>query len=193
MEFLNITDELVESSTQNIPFIPMDLLTSDIYQGPTYESNWVIPGYLMAGAYPNKEEIKQILDKGINVFVSLQHELGGLNAPRYEACLPEDIIFEHLPIPDRKTTDDNLVIPFVQKLAKYIQDEKILYVHCWGGHGRTGTIVSILLHLLWKINPEESMAYCQKTHDLRKLPVTISSPETPDQREQVTRIIESFL
>ena len=51
------------------------------YQGPTDESNWVIPGLLMAGAYPAAQEdhvhysiIQSLLALGISTFICLQAE-----------------------------------------------------------------------------------------------------------------------
>ena len=55
--------------------------TKDAYIGPTSESNWLIPGSLMVGAYPADvddeitcETICGILHKGITTFVCLQAE-----------------------------------------------------------------------------------------------------------------------
>lgn len=51
------------------------------YLGPTEESNWVLPGRLMVGAYPsaieddlNEEILTSILKLGLRTFVCLQAE-----------------------------------------------------------------------------------------------------------------------
>merc|ERR1719181_618063 len=53
----------------------------DVYRGPTDESNWVVPGRLMVGAYPasldqalHERQISSILELGIRTFVCLQRE-----------------------------------------------------------------------------------------------------------------------
>ena len=57
---------------------------SDVIQycGPTTESNWVIPGVLLVGAYPATEDdqetldlITSILKLGVRKFVCLQLEV----------------------------------------------------------------------------------------------------------------------
>lgn len=52
------------------------------YCGPTPESNWVIPGKLLVGAYPASKDddesfylLSSILKYGINKFVCLQQEV----------------------------------------------------------------------------------------------------------------------
>ena len=58
-----------------------------------------------------------------------------------------------------------------------------------GGHGRTGTLVCIMLHLMYNLNATDAMAYCQRAHDLRQCPVEVGSPQTRSQCDQVRRIV----
>lgn len=60
--------------------------------------------------------------------------------------------FEHCPIVDCGITDDDGVLELSKRLAKAISEGEVLYLHCWGGHGRTGTVVSILLHLMYGVS-----------------------------------------
>ncbi|KAJ1430216.1 hypothetical protein B484DRAFT_396026 [Ochromonadaceae sp. CCMP2298] len=60
----------------------LEELQFDKYCGPTPESNWVIPGMLLVGAYPATEDddetfdlISSILRLGIKKFVCLQSEV----------------------------------------------------------------------------------------------------------------------
>ena len=68
-----------------------------------------------------------------------------------------------------------------------------LYVHCWGGHGRTGTVVCILLHLIYNLSAFDALRRCQFVHDLRRVPIDVGSPQTPKQRAQVSRIIDRLI
>ena len=68
-----------------------------------------------------------------------------------------------------------------------------LYVHCWGGHGRTGTVVCILLHLIYHLPAFEALRRCQFVHDLRRVPIDVGSTQTPKQRAQVSRIINRLI
>lgn len=57
-------------------------ITFEKYCGPTPESNWVIPGSLLVGAYPASQDdeetyelITSILKEGVTKFVCLQQEV----------------------------------------------------------------------------------------------------------------------
>lgn len=54
-------------------------------------------------------------------------------------------IFVHEPIPDQFVTSDERVIALMETLAELLRQGEVLYIHCWGGHGRTGTIIGCLL------------------------------------------------
>lgn len=43
------------------------------------------------------------------------------------------------------------------------------------------------------MDTEEVFAYCQCVHDLRQCPVVVGSPQTPTQRNQVTRVINYLM
>lgn len=44
------------------------------------------------------------------------------------------------------------MVALAQKLVKDISEGQIIYLHCWGGHGRTGTVVCIMLYLLYGVS-----------------------------------------
>lgn len=71
-------------------------------------------------------------------------------------------------------------------LAQRLQRGEKIYLHCWGGHGRTGTVVSLMLAFMYGLNAEEAMYRCQYVHDLRKVPISVGSPQTQGQRDQVS-------
>ena len=57
------------------------MLTSSDAMAPTSSSYWVVPGLLLAGAYPgspdpeeHRAKIKALLDAGIRAFVNLMEE-----------------------------------------------------------------------------------------------------------------------
>jgi protein-tyrosine phosphatase len=203
----------------------------DRYCGPTPESNWVLPGVFLVGAYPASQDdaetfdlLTSILKNGITKFVCLQQEYrahgvteamwrnGLALRPYYEDVVklvnnkskldalkgfnivdPDKLSFVHFPIRDCDITDDDRVLEVAKSLVKAIGEGEKLYLHCWGGHGRTGTLVSIMLHLMYKLDSVQAMARCQQVHDLRQCPVAVGSPQTQTQRDQVTRIISRMV
>ena len=106
------------------------------------------------------------------------------------------IKFTRFPIKDRSITDDKKTRKFVEILINFLADErKIIYLHCKGGHGRTGLIISILIGLMFKITTDDALNYCQALHfrRLKSKPIKhhrCISPQTKDQYNQVRRILK---
>lgn len=64
-----------------------------------------------------------------------------------------------------------------------------LYIHCWGGHGRTGTLVAVLLSRLYGLSADAALRFTQAFHDARRFPQGVRSPQTAVQRAQVKRVV----
>lgn len=79
----------------------------------------------------------------------------------------------------------NLAVDLVERCAR----GEVIYLHCWGGHGRTGSVVCIMEHLMYGLSATEAMQRCQFVHDLRRVPMEVQSPQKPSQRNQVRRIV----
>lgn len=97
----------------------------------------------------------------------------------------------HLPIVDGSITSDTALSRLADDCCQRILDGQKLYVHCWGGHGRTGTLVAVMLGRLYGLSAPEALAYTQATHDARKCPQGVRSPQTSIQVEQVRRLLDN--
>jgi protein tyrosine phosphatase len=64
----------------------------------------------------------------------------------------QNLAFEHCPIVDCGITDDHKILELSRKLVFDISQGHVIYLHCWGGHGRTGTVVSIMLHIMYGVS-----------------------------------------
>ena len=107
--------------------------------------------------------------------------------------LAKELELVHFPIEDCNVGEDGEVLKLCENLAERVRNGECLYVHCWGGHGRTGTVVCIMLFLLYGLPPAEGMRRCQFVHDLRKIPIDVGSPQTQTQRNQVVRVIKKLV
>ncbi|MFN0153923.1 MAG: fused DSP-PTPase phosphatase/NAD kinase-like protein [Gaiella sp.] len=110
------------------------------------DSYWLTDG-LAAGEYPVSEpgtaaEIRRFEDAGIRVFVDLTHPGDGL--PSYERHLGLATRLGH-PIPDYGIPSDARMVEILDALDGAVGAGKPLYVHCWGGIGRTGTVLGCWL------------------------------------------------
>ena len=121
--------------------------------GPTDRSYWVVPNRFAAGAYPNpvgwNSKLDQLLDVGIRVFVNLTQDYpGGTDAhmDRYDVPATD----RHAMIVRRQIRDNGVTTESEMKNTLDVIDRHLghgctVYVHCWGGSGRTGTVVGCWL------------------------------------------------
>jgi hypothetical protein len=117
--------------------------------------------------------------------------------------------YYHLPIVDLNCTGDDKVFELAYHIAKLLACQEPeghfgrsinkgngallpkIYIHCWGGHGRTGTLVAVILGLLYNISNAEALDWTQCFHDIRKCKLKVNSPQTKEQCDQVCRILLS--
>lgn len=116
---------------------------------------WVTPGLVLAGEYPTDwgrttAKLDLLLDAGIRTFVDLTTPIDGLHP--YEPMLvrmaaERDLDVRHapFPIPDMDVIDVQGYTPIVEFMATEVGAGRPVYVHCWGGIGRTGTVIGCWL------------------------------------------------
>jgi protein tyrosine phosphatase len=230
---MNEMDEIIDYTTVTFPSLPsLEEIKYMAYQGPTPESNKVVDG-IYAGAFPghvndafNKIILTRILHSGVTKFVCLQQEYNPSTPKKiwyFTGLRPyftdveeivknkhekfktpiEEVSFEHLPIKDLQIGEDYLVISLAKKLVKEYYNGVKMYIHCWGGHGRTGVLICIMLHLMYGLDADDALKYCHAFHRKRECipycasPITgihdlVTSPQTEIQFKQVRRIIDKL-
>ena len=101
--------------------------------------------------YPEKSFMKYLRGLGVSVFVDLtcdgETTSSGLKLKPYSIMRKEKYI--NFPIVDRKTTPNMKEFrKLIDDLLEHIENGKTIYIHCRGGSGRAGTVVScLLIHL----------------------------------------------
>ena len=86
---------------------------------------------------------------------------------------------------DGNVTTDSAMSRLADDCCERVLRGERLYVHCWGGHGRTGTLIATMLGRLYNLPYTTAIRYCQAFHDSRVYPQGVRSPQTPVQRAQV--------
>ncbi len=130
---------------------------------PIPNSYWVTPRRFAAGEYPAEVEpraaakkLRALLESGINHFIDLT-ESGettdqGKLVPYLEIAdeearkLGQSVTWARYPIVDTTVPHSpECMAEILNAIDSALNDGKTVYVHCWGGVGRTGTVVGCWL------------------------------------------------
>jgi hypothetical protein len=174
----------VKSSSSDISLIPQ----------PTTHSNWVIQNKLALGSYPDPAVgfIDQLLSQGFNTFVCLQTEEELKSFRPYRHLLPDTAKYIHFGVVDNDATaSDEELVEFVDQLSVLLdsaEGEVKMYLHCWGGHGRSGSVAVLLLVKREGLTLEEALLKANEQHSLRKHNPLARIPQSEAQMSQLERI-----
>ena len=164
---------------------------------PIPSSYWLNEGWLLAGEYPGsaddddaRTKLDRMLAAGIRSFIDLTETSDPLNP--YEDLLAEvaasrgvDVRYQRLPIRDMSIPGTDRMAEILSLIRKEIAARRPVYVHCWGGIGRTGTVAGC-----WLV--EEGRTCDDALARIRELRAAtpdgrIESPQTDAQRNFVRR------
>lgn len=133
-------------------------ITVTLNDHPIADSYWVQRGALLAGEYPgaltDKETLQKLaalLDAGVTLFVDLteQDEYGlrpyFLLAQQIAATRGQTLAHHRLSIPDMGVTTPAQLTAILDEIDAALAQGQVVYVHCYGGIGRTGTVIGCWL------------------------------------------------
>jgi hypothetical protein len=154
---------------------------------PIRASYWAAEG-LLAGEYPgawDAEEaarrLRAFADQNVTLFVDLTHPADGLEP--YERLLVAPATRVSHPIVDMGTTTIPHMSRILDDIDTALAEERTVYVHCWGGRGRTGTVVGCWLVRHGRDEGDAIRRIARLRRDIDD--ARLSSPETPAQRAMV--------
>lgn len=167
---------------------------------PFPNSYWLEPGRILCGEYPrdfddlgDHEGMAAILEAGVRVFLDLTEEgelkpyrdLAGTAAASL-GIPPGELAFLRHPIRDvsvpRRTGDMREILRSVRRER---HRGRPLYLHCWGGRGRTGTVAGCLLNEVFGHRGGEALAVLADRWRACAKSEGSDSPETGEQRRYV--------
>jgi hypothetical protein len=159
---------------------------------PIDESYWVEPGRFLAGEYPGKftaestrQRIDALLEAGFNSFIDLTRP--NETIPYIRTLLDEakiyDIDVQHhsYPIGDFGLPTPEQMMKILNSLDKALNEGRKVYLHCWGGIGRTGTTVGCYLVRRGKTGREALNQLTAWWKTVPKSQIHVHSPETDAQ------------
>ena len=155
---------------------------------------WVEPGRLMAGEYPGdwtersaRRKLRALLDAGVRTFVDLT-EQGELDS--YEDWLAKEATAAGVEVAYHREAIRDLDVPtpdgmraILHLIESAIIAQAPVYVHCWGGIGRTGTVVCCWLVERGLSGEQALVEIAQLRDGIKKRRIT--SPEMRGQQQFV--------
>jgi protein-tyrosine phosphatase len=157
------------------------------------------PGVLFGGEYPGDRKIKvararlwSLVEMGVRTFIDLTSPADDLS--RYEQMLYEleqeaGARLHHisLPVPDMGVPDStDAMRAILDAIRVSVAKRPAVYLHCWGGIGRTGTVAGCWLRECG-IGPDEALQQVQKLYvaHMPKARIHPESPQTDEQKEYI--------
>jgi protein-tyrosine phosphatase len=163
---------------------------------PIPNSYWVRPGQLLAGEYPmdwddrmSRQKLRRLLEAGVTFFLDLT-EAGEYGLKPYTSPLREEaatmgrsVKHQRIPIRDRGTPPQEEMVHILDTLDIALAEGQAVYVHCYGGIGRTGTVIGCYL-------VRHGMGGAEALEEIARLRQAtpsgwVTSPETKAQRQMV--------
>lgn len=136
---------------------------------------WILPGRLLAGSFPgdraepwHSAKVRSLIDAGVNTFLCLQEHgelrrfmpymaiARGMHA---EKDATKALEFFHCPTPDTTVTSTESVLRGLKTIVSKLEEGSVVYVHCWGGHGRTGTMVCAFLTAFYGLSVKQAQDF----------------------------------
>lgn len=166
---------------------------------PFKRTYWVVPGKLLAGCYPGDAEpdqeymkLKGLVKVGVRFVVNLMEEdevnhLGQSFKP-YESVIADiardlgiEIVLRRIPIRDCCVSTRETMTDILDLIDRHLYEGRPVYLHCWGGRGRTGTVVGCYLARHGEKDPLAAIKALRKNDPTAIYP----SPETGEQCKMV--------
>jgi len=163
---------------------------------PIPESYWVEPNQLLAGEYPaqfdselTRKRIDALLQAGFNTFIDLTkpNETIAYSRLLLDEAKLYDVKVKHqrFAIGDFGLPTPELMTEILNTIDSELQAGKKIYLHCWGGIGRTGTTVGCYLVRRGKTGADALRQLADWWQTVPKSRIHLRSPETREQAEFV--------
>ena len=149
------------------------------------------------GGYPKQEDIPVLESIGVRVFVDLtmQCEKGTTQYVTNYSSLRYPIVDKN--VPSGILADFYEFIRSIVGIIKTLSEGEKVYIHCKGGHGRSGLVVACILCLYYGINADDALHTTYHCHQKRKVMRdvwrNIGSPQTTQQKKFVHLFYNTFL
>ncbi|MEN6348925.1 MAG: dual specificity protein phosphatase family protein [Syntrophomonas sp.] len=158
---------------------------------------------LWAGVYPGdvnprveRQKLNWLIDHGVDHFINLMElketDWCGKQFRSYMETMSAlaakrkiHVVMQRFPIKDMKLPTRKKMTKILDSIDAAIANGHTVYVHCWGGHGRTGTVVGCWLArhgIAQGYNAIDMLADLRRNEPTKK-----PSPQTDEQTRMVVK------
>lgn len=158
-------------------------------------ASFFITDKALFGSFPTQTQVEELESTGVRYFVDLTN----INESK---IVPYSTKYKYInfPIDDRGIpTDKRNFTIFIYKLCDIIstlESTDKLYIHCKGGHGRSGLVVACITCRFFNIPPHIALKHTTLCHSkretMREIWRTMGSPQTPEQKKFVINTCEKI-
>ena len=130
-------------------------------------ASYFIKDTALFGSFPTQDAVNTLEKMGVKYFIDLtvENERG---TKKYKTKYN----YIKFPITDHQVPANILEFSlFIIKLSNILytlNDDEKIYIHCKGGHGRAGIVVSSLLCYIFEMSPKNALSYTSIYHSQRK-------------------------
>ena len=159
-------------------------------------SSYFIENIALSGGYPIQNQVDALEQSGVRWFINLT-SVGEKKIRPYNTHYG----YIHYPIPDMYIPQDGTKFAtFLVLLGKIIDHCKTtgekMYMHCKGGHGRSGVVVACLLVYYEKMSVYDALNATREYHanrpNLKEKWLRIGSPQTREQKNFVKTFFQPY-
>jgi protein-tyrosine phosphatase len=162
-------------------------------------SAFFIEDQCLFGAYPTQHQIYELEKWGVDLIVNL--------TSRYEKKIKAystTVKTINFIISDNKAPENILEFcALIIHITKLINQNQKIYIHCKGGHGRSGVLVASILCYKYRIMPHDAIQLTTKCHSTRPIHAlrpkmneywkNKGSPQTEEQKQFVVSIFYPYV
>ena len=176
----------------------MDVSASGGYGGPLTNTYWVVPGRFAAGEYPGSRWRREAADRlgillgaGLDHFIDLTQEREPLEpyaamAAQLAGRLGMEFLHERHAIVDMDVPrSPQQMTGILDAVDAALAAGRRVYMHCWGGIGRTGTVVGCWFVRHGRTGDEALAEIAERWQSMDKAIRHPRSPQTVEQHAYV--------
>jgi len=145
------------------------------------------------GSFPSQESVTELEHEGVRYFIDLTDKTENNITPYKTNYNYINFTIKDNSVPSDWISFSKFIIN-TSKIIKELKKNEKVYIHCRGGHGRSGIVVACLLCYIFNMTSNEALEYTTKCHGNRTIMRDkwrkIGSPQTFQQKKFVHRFYE---